>query len=184
LKEVGFFGADKKLGVSLDGGFQGGMDFLVNAPIDPADHAKVYRLSKGQEIKIVGVFKGAFGRFVSLDSGPLTEVTPSKIIEIKSTDLAADYVDDAPGADRKYASQTLLVTGQVVEAKKGADGRPYAKLKSGPRLAVRVHANALGSLEADKLETGKTAVIRVDRLSFDPVMNELSLREIAVAEVK
>jgi len=184
LHEVAHFGVDKKFGVVIFGGNFSGIHYLLNVIIQPAEAERVFRMSKGQTLKVVASCTGCFGRYIGFEGGALTEVSKSAIVELSAEDLAAEFAKDRAAAETRFLKKTVLVSGMVEQIQKGKEGGMTALLKSGSNLKVRVYSNAFGSAEVDKLGANKAACIRVDEVRFDADRGEICLREIAVTKAK
>lgn len=169
---VARFGQEGKLGVVLDG-----LGGRLNIPIQASDHARVYRLSREQKLKVVAPYQTNFGAIISFEMGTLTEIEKSKAIEISSENLVKEYLKDSLDADGKFRDKTVLITGEVIDLQKDT-----AKLKGDAGVAVLL--KDLGRFEGQKLQKGMPATVRADWVRFDAGKKEVAVASFVVVDKK
>jgi hypothetical protein len=133
-------------------------------------HAKAYRLSMGQKIKVVATFAEAFGAMPIVDNGVLTELEPSTIIEISADDLAKKFRDDRFKAEEEFRNKTLLVTGPLQETRRDKNYGFVLTLKTSGEPVVKVN-----TWKEANAEVGEKVTLRTQSLVYDEAKKSLTL---------
>ena len=108
---------------------------------------------------------GALVHFVDLLNAELTVVGPDPALIVSAEQLAEDYGKDATAAKAKYGDKWLLLTGTVVEVKKGKSGADFVVLqgfdeKSAKPIRIEAAYPLEGKRFFEKLTKGDKVTIK------------------------
>lgn len=78
----------------------------VECEFQPLHAQRVYRLSRGQKVKVVGKGKEQFGSFTLSDCS-VTELEPSKIVKVTAEELAKTF-DDGDKIEEKFGKDWII----------------------------------------------------------------------------
>ena len=112
------------------------------------------KISKGQKIKIRGQWPD-FSVQPTLEQCVLVDVGTNPAQELKAEALAAEFAKNKDGIRKQYAEKTLIVTGEIVDAKPRNDlGAVSVYLKGAGEVRVDCGFNAADRAEAFALKSG------------------------------
>jgi hypothetical protein len=123
----------------------------------PAYQDQVALLSKGQKVKVKGVFAGSNPLAVYLMDSEYTELTPATNIVVSAAELSGDFAKDKESADARYRDKEVIVTGDVTNLVE-RDGFYLVKLTGAkPPLLVSC---TMGKEEFGRLKKGQKVRIK------------------------
>jgi flagellar basal body-associated protein FliL len=183
VKGIGYFPADKKIGVILSGGKVGGKDFQLSFLVN-ADDPSLFRLSTGQKVKAVGKFYTYLGENISFKDSVIVEIGKSDIKEYTSIKFAEDFDKDTVAADPKYRGKAFLLAGEVLESSKDKFGAPVATMTGSGKTKLKISGATVGYDQVNGLTIGKSVVIRVEDFTHIPAQEAVYLTRAAITTLE
>ncbi len=167
-------GTDEKLSIVLDG-VKGSR---LTVPIQPADHAKVYRLGWGTKVKVIAPFQRQNGNNSLFETGILVESERVKILELPSDELVKEVRKDFKAFTERNKNRVLMVTGAVSETG-SFQGNITLKMRGEENLPLIVK---MTSQEHGRFQKLKQPMIRADHINLDAISGSVSLERVITVE--
>jgi len=125
-----------------------------------ANASDVWKLSRGQKVKIRGKLLGSSGTFTTLTDCTLDSQEADPSMQAQASVFFNEFAKDAKAADEKYKDKQITLLSAVVESKEDAALVLVGPSKKGPALKVKATWPFDSRKQLDNLKVGSRVTVK------------------------
>lgn len=133
---------------------------------ETANSRDVWRLSRGQKVKIRGTGAGTFASFINVINCRLESQEADPSAQLQTSVFLNEFGKDAQAADEKYKDKALTLQAAVVESKDDAALILVGPFKKGSMIKIKANWSPDAKKQLENLKAGSRVTVKGEYSNF------------------